>query len=386
MEALKQFDIQDTSYQNLPIEQLIYTYLDTRDKVLFGWLCRFPNELTVWAYNHYDNLTPIHQLRFCRLLLHNRYHPKVAGLIVIILDGNTDEAIINALTPKPWVLKHKKVKYSYVYDLQGVASNAEYGLSFEIDDNFCPVVGEYEKSLGLTKKLWKRQYKLFCREYHKRINHYFKMMIRCEYIEYSDFVDKLHNDGFFAKIAHGLVFGVYVDNSLVDLVVVHDGVLCDIDNNPFDMSILENKQLAIVHPKSLPKKYDFLRYTSLIQPFSQLDRNIYSISSIDRTTGAVSRYIGTRIDKATMRQNSKGFGMIRQTQDSIYTKFDNIIARYTFSNIEIDGTVTLDKIIFYKSDNMVYLGLLPLFEKSQSCEPSAVPLSIFSEMLRVVGG
>jgi hypothetical protein len=379
-------EIVQIDYTTQDIDQLLQQYFESKDKPLFWFLCKYPSELADWAYLHYDKLSTRHQLKFGRLLLHNRYHPKVASLIVRILYDNTDELIRAALTPKPWTLKHKKTNYTYMYSHDRHISNKDDDrFVFGVDDDWVVQSGAYTSGLGYTKKTWRKQYKLCCREFNKRINHYFKMMIRGEYIEYAQFETNLR-DGFFGLIACSLVFGVYQDDRLLDLVVVHQGQIQDIQNTPYDTTRLLDKVIAILHPLALPPKHEFLRYMDFVQPFAQLKRSVYKVSYADKSLSNVSKYIGTMIGKTTMRQLARGIVQLRYVNDSIYARFDDTIVRYKYSNMDDEGTLTLDKIIFYKSCDMVYMGLMPLFDKSKSCDISQVHPQIFSEMIRIVAG
>ena len=391
MEALKQIDyiqtdlIQTEWQRDWDVEMLLPIYFESKDRDLFWHLCTMPTELVAWSYKHFNPLPLNHKYKFCRLLFHNRNLSIVSGLIHKLLEHNQDESTINALTPKPWVLKQKEITYTYQYDRTGKATSDVSGLHFQLGPSFEIIQGEYSKDMGMTKKLWRREYRLCVREYNKRITNLFKMMLRTQHITYEEFI-KMLEDGFFFHISHSLVFAIYQGERQVDLCVMHDGVLQDMQNKNIDTNTLKDKSITIVHSKNIPLKYDFLRHSDFVQPFEQLKRAYYSRLPLDSSTGAVTRYVGTRINKSQMRLNAKGFSNIRISTDSIYARFDQYVARYIFSNIDEEGNATLLNIVFYKSQDMVYHGLFPLFEKSKQCEPNQVTSSLFSEFLRVVGG
>ena len=150
-----------------------------------------------------------------------------------------------------------------------------------------------------------------------------QMMIDSKRITPSEFYFKLEYDCEFAKSASSLFFSVYSFGRLIDIVIVHNGTVCNLENA--ETVIAENAEVGVLHPLELPTSDAYLKRLNIEQPFVQIRRPVFIPSDYEAASNVVSRLKGTVISAGEFRKNLKTFDF-RLLHGSKEGVFDRAVA------------------------------------------------------------
>jgi len=154
------------------------------------------------------------------------------------------------------------------------------------------IIGSYVSKAG-TGAVW-------------TIGDFEKMMVGGNTFSAPEFQKKLDTDPVFSAIASDLFFSVYVSNGLNNIVIVHNGVVCDLENVP--VTLPDSSVVGVLHPLELPERFSYLRRLSMVQPFPQVCRPIFVPTQYELTSNVVSRLGGTVISAGAFKKNLKKAG------------------------------------------------------------------------------
>lgn len=171
------------------------------------------------------------------------------------------------------------------------------------------------------------------------------------------------------RFAIGLIWGIYKDNKLEkSFRYLDDGSFTTVDEEEF--TIPENAQIGLVHPVELPEKElsawkQQIKDYEIVQPFAQLDRDMFRPTDeekgkdcIERFKGKVVKSIGlaSAMNKIGWSKGAAGDGAMIDDFfcEDVFSRNEGIKAslRHSGMSVEIyrseEVDVTVEELYFYK--------------------------------------
>lgn len=171
------------------------------------------------------------------------------------------------------------------------------------------------------------------------------------------------------RFAIGLIWGIYKDNKLEkSFRYLDDGSFTTVDEEEF--TIPENAQIGLVHPVELPEKElsawkQQIKDYEIVQPFAQLDRDMFRPTDeekgkdcIERFKGKVVKSIGlaSAMNKIGWSKGAAGDGAMIDDflREDVFSRNEGIKAslRHSGMSVEIyrseEVDVTVEELYFYK--------------------------------------
>lgn len=206
----------------------------------------------------------------------------------------------------------------------------------------------------------------------------------------SEFAERIKNDWIFAFTASSLLFSVYKNGIMSDIVVVENGEIRDLDNKKRELSADES--VAVSHPAEW-EYYEFLKTLDVKQPFEQIRRNAYVPTESERKYDFGIR-VGGRVmpaEKFKTALKSGGFKLLNKNRYDESSSAGKTRCGFTCV-IEFEPTnfknpsklVAMGKIYFYRYADLIKLGGQTYTEGVSVCPIRSVPAIIFSEFIRDV--
>jgi len=208
----------------------------------------------------------------------------------------------------------------------------------------------------------------------------------------TDFLTRLKVDKPFANIAEQVFFSIYENDYLTNIVVVHEGSVRDLDNQP--MPLASNQRVGVLHPIEIPPAQAFIKNLEIPkQPILQIARPHFLPTDHEYSANKILKFDGTLLASenfaTTLKQH--GFKIVYEADSLIVSQAAIFLGDYAcvihFTN---DTTMTkLKHANFYMGKDFVPLKGKLFFERAVPISISQIPARSFSEFmfaLTKVGG
>lgn len=215
-----------------------------------------------------------------------------------------------------------------------------------------------------------------------------QMMIDGKTFGAEEFCQSLASDPVFCAIAGDLFFSVYTNNALSNIVIVHNGEVCSLENAPIILK--ENARVGVLHPLELPASHEYLRRLSVTQPFPQAGRPVFIPGELETASNVVRRLEGTVISAGKLKKNlgDCGFRLLYGAKDNAFTRaavFMNdcaCVLEFSPTGFSAKGQVIiLGNARFYHAADFIKVSGKLYIEGVPPIRTSDIPPRMFSEFL-----
>lgn len=199
----------------------------------------------------------------------------------------------------------------------------------------------------------------------------------------SQFENNILSNSLMCKIASTCTWGYYKGNKLVSVFRIVDGSIKIVLNN-IDKD--ETYKIGLVHPVELDQNREIISSIDF-EPFNQLRRGIYNISSNEYTLSRVSNFTGMLanykyfIDFLRLHDWSNGLEVLGNLK-SLIKRYpnENIFCEISFEKVDTD-TISISDIRFYNLSSTTTQGNYFIINKNDSLLLSVIPKRTYSNVL-----
>ncbi len=204
-----------------------------------------------------------------------------------------------------------------------------------------------------------------------------------------EFTKRIETDPIYACLASSLLFSVYKNGTMSDVIVVENGKINDLDNKRRD---LHDEEVAVSHPTEW-EKYSFLKTLTVEQPFSQIRREIYYPSDSEKTYNYCGRLRGVVITAGELKAalNKYGFKLLNKNRyaescGAAKTRGDvTCVLEFSATNFaDPRRLISMNDVRFYKYGDLIKLGGQTYLDGVQPYSIAQLPAVTFSEFLHDV--
>lgn len=199
----------------------------------------------------------------------------------------------------------------------------------------------------------------------------------------SQFETNILGNSLMCKIASTCTWGYYKGNKLVCVFRIVDGSIKTILNN---IDSQETYKIGLVHPVELDQNREIISSVDF-EPFNQLRRGVYTISSNEYTLSRVSNFSGMLanykyfVDFLKLHDWSNGLEVLGNLK-SLIKKYpnENIFCEISFEKIDTD-TISISDIRFYNLSSTTTQGNYFIINKNDSLLLNVIPKRTYSNVL-----
>lgn len=321
-----------------------------------------------------------------RLLLLYKNEPRAALFLDEIEKNETSAVIRNLLHRDKNVRTQQKIKvkggggqaYVCVND-GGIDYKIAVGDDLSLEISPTPFTDKVKKAAAEFEK----ELKTACGVFEKSMADNTRRP--CEY-----FLKNVLGDSLMCAIASTLLFSVYKNNTLSDIVVVEKGEIHDLDNNA---RTLEDVDVAVSHPLEWGNKFSYLKQLDVKQPFAQIRRDVYIPSETEKAYNFCSRLHGTIMEAGEFKASLKkgGFKILNknkygESNCAAIIKGD-VMCVLEFAATDFENPkrlISMGDIRFYKYADIIKLGGQMYTDGVMPCPVQSLPDIMFSEFLHDV--
>lgn len=217
-----------------------------------------------------------------------------------------------------------------------------------------------------------------------------KSMSANERKPYDVFVKYVLRDSLLCAIAGTVLFSVYKNGVLSDIVVVDKGEILDLENNK---KVLSDVEIAVSHPVEWGTRFAFLRQLDIKQPFAQIKREIYNPIDSEKAYNFCSRVHGTIMEagdfKAALRKY--GFKILNKNKygesNCAALLRGDVMCVLEFSATDFGNAkrlISMGDIRFYQYADVIKLGGQMYTDGVMPYPVQSLPSIAFSEFLYTV--
>ncbi len=205
------------------------------------------------------------------------------------------------------------------------------------------------------------------------------------------FIKRVETDPLYACVASSLLFSVYKNGAMSDVIVVENGEIHDLDNRKRD---LRDVEVAVSHPTEW-EKFSFLKTLTVKQPFCQIKRDVYYPSDAEKTYNFCGRLRGVVVPAGELKTalGKHGFKLLNknryaESNAASKTRGDvTCVLEFSPTNFaDPRRLISVQNVKFYKYGDLIKLGGQTYLDGVQPYPIAALPIITFSEFLRDVFG
>lgn len=197
------------------------------------------------------------------------------------------------------------------------------------------------------------------------------------------FEKNILSNSLLCKIASTCTWGYYKGNKLISVFKIEDGNIKIILNN---VEIEDNYKIGLVHPVELEQNREIISSINF-EPFNQLRRGVFSISSNEYTLSRVSAFSGMLanykyfVEYLKLHDWANGLEVLGNLK-SLIKKYpnENIFCEISFEKIDTD-TISISDIRFYNLSTTTTQGNYFIINKNDSLLLNVIPRRTYSNVL-----
>ena len=197
------------------------------------------------------------------------------------------------------------------------------------------------------------------------------------------FENNILRNSLLCKIASTLTWGYYKGSKLVSVFKIVNGSINVIYNN---VEIDSQCKVGLVHPVELEQNRELVSSVNF-EPFNQLRRGVFNISSNEFTLSRVSNFTGMLanykyfVEYLKLHNWNNGLEVLGNLK-SLTKKYinENILCEISFEKIDTD-TITISDIRFYNLSNTTTQGNYFIINKNDSLLLNVISKRTYSNVL-----
>lgn len=197
------------------------------------------------------------------------------------------------------------------------------------------------------------------------------------------FENNILSNSLLCKIASTLTWGYYKGNKLVSVFKIVNGSINIVYNN---VEIDEQCKIGLVHPVELDQSKEIISSVDF-EPFNQLRRGVFKISSNEYTLSRVSNFTGMLanykyfVEYLKLHNWNNGLEVLGNLK-SLTKKYlnENIFCEISFEKIDTD-TITISDIRFYNLSSTTTQGNYFIINKNDSLLLNVISKRTYSNVL-----
>ncbi len=197
----------------------------------------------------------------------------------------------------------------------------------------------------------------------------------------------------YLKIAESLFFSVYENGFMRGIVIVDEGKVLDLDNEPYELP--SGCEIKVLHPVELNSSTEYLRRLDIEQPFPQIKRKMYFPTDEDKRSNCCLGLAGTVLGAGKFKAGMKklGFKPLNRNADGFCSQVGLsrngilcvlAIAPLDFSTVGDDYSVQAQGVRFYAEKDVIRLGGQRFVDGVAPFSVSRMDSRAFSEFMYAV--
>lgn len=220
-----------------------------------------------------------------------------------------------------------------------------------------------------------------------REEYFTNLIITGEELSLNQF-NKLLTNEYDEKFVNSLFFSVYSEAAMTGIVIVDNGKVLDLDNNP--KSLPDNAIIKVLHPVELSGKYQYLKQLKIAQPLLQIHRPVYFPQELEIKSNCFSRQAGSVIGVGEFKERLKqtGFKILSRDNNNdarnAGKQFGEVFCVVDFgaSNLKNDkGIINFGVVRFYRYNEIIKLKKQMYVEGARVMAVSELEQRVYSESI-----